>query len=114
MLNQLLGASPELAAVRDQLSRLLGRQAAPQRRLPPVLILGETGTGKGLVAEVIHQTGPRAGTPFVDVNCAAIPDTLLEASFSDSSAARSPTRDRPSPASCRWHIAGRSFSTRSA
>ena len=79
MLNQLLGASPELAAVRDQLSRLLGRQAAPQRRLPPVLIQGETGTGKGLVAQVIHQTGPRAGTPFVDVNCAAIPDTLLEA-----------------------------------
>ena len=78
MLNQLLGASPELAAVRDQLSRLLGRQAAPQRRLPPVLILGETGTGKGLVAEVIHQTGPRAGTPFVDVNCAAIPETLIE------------------------------------
>src|SRR5215212_7176249 len=79
MLNQLLGASPELAAVRDQLSRLLGRQAAPQRRLPPVLIQGETGTGKGLVAQVIHQTGPRMGMPFVDVNCAAIPDTLLEA-----------------------------------
>ena len=79
MLNQLLGASPELAAVRDQLSRLLGRQTAPQRRLPPVLIQGETGTGKGLVAQVIHQTGPRAGTPFVDVNCAAIPETLLEA-----------------------------------
>jgi hypothetical protein len=79
MLNQLLGASPELAAVRDQLSRLLGRQAAPRRRLPPVLIQGETGTDKGLVAHVIHQTGPRAGTPFVDVNCAAIPDTLLEA-----------------------------------
>src|SRR5215212_504416 len=79
MLNHLLGASPELAAVRDQLSRLLGRQAGPQRRLPPVLILGETGTGKGLVAQVIHQAGPRAGTPFVDVNCAAIPDTLLEA-----------------------------------
>src|SRR6187549_585202 len=79
MLNQLLGASPELAAVRDQLSRLLGRQAAPQRRLPPVLIQGETGTGKGLVAQVIYQTGPRAGAAFIDVNCAAIPDTLLEA-----------------------------------
>jgi transcriptional regulator with AAA-type ATPase domain/tetratricopeptide (TPR) repeat protein len=79
MLNQLLGASPELAAVRDQLSRLLARQAVPQRRLPPVLIQGETGTGKGLVAQVIHQAGPRARTPFVDVNCAAIPDTLLEA-----------------------------------
>jgi transcriptional regulator with AAA-type ATPase domain/tetratricopeptide (TPR) repeat protein len=75
----MLGASPELAAVRDQLSRLLGRQAAPQRRLPPILIQGETGTGKGLLAQIIHQTGPRAGTPFVDVNCAAIPETLLEA-----------------------------------
>src|SRR6185436_7197323 len=79
MLNQLLGASPDLAAVRDQLSRLLGRQAAPKRRLPPVLIQGETGTGKGLVAQLIHRTGSRAATPFVDVNCAAIPDTLLEA-----------------------------------
>jgi transcriptional regulator with AAA-type ATPase domain/tetratricopeptide (TPR) repeat protein len=79
MLDRLLGASPELAAVRDQLSRLLGRQGASQRRLPPVLIQGETGTGKGLVAHVLHENGPRAGTPFVDVNCAAIPDTLLEA-----------------------------------
>ena len=79
MLNQLLGLSPPLAAVRDQLSRLLARQAGPQRRLPPVLIQGETGTGKGLVAQIIHETGPRAGAPFVDVNCAAIPDTLLEA-----------------------------------
>jgi transcriptional regulator with AAA-type ATPase domain/tetratricopeptide (TPR) repeat protein len=79
MLNQLLGASPALAAVRDQLSRLLSRQAGQQRRLPPVLIQGETGAGKGLVAKIIHETGPRAGSAFVDVNCAAIPDTLLEA-----------------------------------
>jgi len=43
------------------------------------LIQGETGTGKGLVAHHIHQTGPRADAPFIDVNCAAIPDTLLEA-----------------------------------
>src|SRR6188474_1782012 len=75
----LLGTSPEVIAVRDQLSRLLGRQASPQRRLPPVLIQGETGTGKGLVAHVIHQRGPRADAAFVDVNCAAIPETLLEA-----------------------------------
>jgi transcriptional regulator with AAA-type ATPase domain/tetratricopeptide (TPR) repeat protein len=79
MFSQLLGESPEFAALREQLSRLLARQAAPQRRLPPVLIQGETGTGKGLVAQVLHQTAPRAGAPFVDVNCAAIPDTLLEA-----------------------------------
>jgi two-component system response regulator AtoC len=79
MLNQLLGASPALTVVRDQLSRLLARQAGPGRRLPPVLIQGETGTGKGLVAQLIHDTGPRAAMPFVDVNCAAIPDALLEA-----------------------------------
>lgn len=79
MLNQLLGASPALTVVRDQLSRLLARQAGPERRLPPVLIQGETGTGKGLVAQLIHETGPRAASPFIDVNCAAIPDTLLEA-----------------------------------
>jgi DNA-binding NtrC family response regulator/tetratricopeptide (TPR) repeat protein len=75
----LLGTSPALSAVREELSRLLTRPATASRRLPPILIQGETGTGKGLVAHVIHQTGPRADAPFIDVNCAAIPDTLLEA-----------------------------------
>ena len=75
----LLGTSPALSAVREEVSRLLSRPATTSRRLPPILIQGETGTGKGLVAHLIHQTGPRADAAFVDVNCAAIPDTLLEA-----------------------------------
>ena len=78
-LDRLLGDSAALAAVRDQAARLLRSVATPGRRLPPVLLLGETGTGKGLLASALHTGGPRAAGPFVDVNCAAIPETLLEA-----------------------------------
>ncbi|MBI2152419.1 MAG: sigma 54-interacting transcriptional regulator [Candidatus Rokubacteria bacterium] len=77
-LSELLGESPGIGAVRQKLGQLLQRQT-DARRLPPILLQGETGTGKGLLARVIHRAGPRRDGPFVDVNCAAIPETLLEA-----------------------------------
>src|SRR3989454_11281918 len=77
-LTELIGESPGIVAVRGQIAHLL-QLAGEGGRLPPVLILGETGTGKGLLARAIHEAGPRAAGPFVAVNCAAIPETLLEA-----------------------------------
>jgi transcriptional regulator with AAA-type ATPase domain/tetratricopeptide (TPR) repeat protein len=77
-LADLLGKSPGIEAIRERVARLLERQQ-DARRLPSVLIEGETGTGKGLLARLIHRAGPRPDGPFVDVNCAAIPETLLEA-----------------------------------
>ncbi|HEX2437076.1 MAG TPA: sigma 54-interacting transcriptional regulator [Methylomirabilota bacterium] len=79
VLGQVLGESAPIAAVRDQVTRLLRSASGPGRRLPPILVLGETGTGKGLLASAIHAGSVRAGGPFVDVNCAAIPETLIEA-----------------------------------
>ena len=70
-LGPLLGVSPAM----QEVYRLI-EMAAPSPA--PVLILGETGTGKELVARTIHQMSPRAKGPFVAVNCSAIPETLLE------------------------------------
>jgi two-component system, NtrC family, response regulator AtoC len=73
-LTGLLGQSPAILAVMDQV-----RQVAELDETPPVLITGETGTGKGLVARSLHQLSRRSGKPFIDVNCTALPANLMEA-----------------------------------
>src|SRR2546426_1545021 len=77
-LAELIGDSPGLVAVRAQVEQLL-RRYSDTRPLPAVLVLGETGTGKGRLARAIHAAGPRKAGPFVAVNCAAIPEPLPEA-----------------------------------
>jgi DNA-binding NtrC family response regulator len=69
---RLIGTSPSMQKVRD----LIGRVAPTDST---VLICGESGCGKELVAESIHAMSPRADKPFVAINCAAIPATLIEA-----------------------------------
>ena len=75
----ILGNAPQIDDLRSTISRLSGFDAPGNQRVPTLLLEGETGTGKGLVARVIHESGPRRSGSFVDVNCAAIPDTMLEA-----------------------------------
>ena len=69
-----VGASPAAVEVKRQARRAAQSQS-------PVLLLGETGTGKELLAHAIHAASARAAGPFVSVNIAAVPDTLLEAEF---------------------------------
>ena len=67
----IVGQSPSLRATLDVI-----RQAAPSSAT--VLLLGESGTGKELYARALHEHSPRAAGPFVPINCAAIPETILE------------------------------------
>jgi len=72
------GGAPEIVAESPQMKEVLRLV----RRVSPadtsVLITGESGTGKELIAQSIHQMSPRADKPFIDLNCAALQDTLLE------------------------------------
>ena len=77
-LSEIIGQSPIMVRLQGQVARLLSRQVVGGR-LPPILLEGETGTGKGLMARALHRCSTRFAAPFIDVDCAAIPETLLEA-----------------------------------
>jgi two-component system, NtrC family, nitrogen regulation response regulator NtrX len=68
---EILGRAPAV----EELRRMIARAAATDAR---VLIIGESGTGKELVASALHRQSARAGRPFIKINCAAIPDHLVE------------------------------------
>ncbi|HMK61324.1 MAG TPA: sigma-54 dependent transcriptional regulator [Dissulfurispiraceae bacterium] len=68
---KLIGESGKMRALRKQIE--MAAQSSSR-----VLILGESGTGKELVARQLHENGPRSNSPFVEVNCAAIPQELIE------------------------------------
>jgi two-component system, NtrC family, response regulator AtoC len=70
--NPIIGTSPKMAQLIERIDTISSNDS-------PVLITGETGTGKELVARRLHALSPRRDKPFVAVNCAAFPDTLLEA-----------------------------------
>ena len=70
----LIGESPEIQHVRSQIVRLA-------RSMAPVIITGESGSGKELAAREIHRNSVRTSKPFIAVNCGAIPEALMEAEF---------------------------------
>ncbi|MCE4072892.1 MULTISPECIES: sigma-54 dependent transcriptional regulator [Pseudomonas] len=72
--SRLLGDSPPMRTLRNQVAKLARSQA-------PVYISGESGSGKELVARLIHEQGPREVQTFVPVNCGAIPSELMESEF---------------------------------
>jgi transcriptional regulator with GAF, ATPase, and Fis domain len=70
-LTGVIGSSPALAAMLQQVGVVAPLDVT-------VLLTGDGGTGKSLIARVIHDNGPRAGKPFVELSCAALPETLIE------------------------------------
>jgi DNA-binding NtrC family response regulator len=78
-LDTLIGDSEPMRALKDTIERLLDAEhSLKDADAPAVLVTGETGSGKEVVARALHYNGPRRTKPFVEINCASIPAQLLE------------------------------------
>lgn len=78
-LERIIGESQPIVELKRLIGRLVSTPALSSKDPPSILITGETGTGKDLVARAIHYAGPRREGQFVHVNCTALPDHLVEA-----------------------------------
>jgi Nif-specific regulatory protein len=87
-LDGVVGRSAAFAAVLKQVSAVAPLDVS-------LLLTGESGTGKSQIARVIHDNGPRAGRPFVPVNCGALPETLIESELFGAVKGAHSTADRP-------------------
>jgi len=67
-----------LRAIENQLEKILKADRRLQSNLPPVLIEGETGTGKSTIARWLHRNGPRAKEELIEINCSTLPESLAE------------------------------------
>jgi len=102
----LVGQSHQMVEIYKLIARVASLETT-------VLIQGETGTGKELVARAIHGASARASHPFVVVDCAALPETLFESELFATSVARSPARSPRGEACSRRRPAAPASSTRS-
>jgi two-component system, NtrC family, response regulator len=107
VLGTMITAAPEMLKVARTIERVANTNVS-------VMLLGASGTGKELLARGLHEPAAAAAAAFVAINCAAIPENLLEAELFGTRRAPSPARSRPPRARSSWPRAARCSSTRSA